>query len=64
MPAVLTVVGTCLFRFVWLWTFFRRWHTFEALMFVYPVSWILTSVMMMAAYFAVRKKAFAPFHQQ
>ena len=64
VPAVLTVVGTCLFRFVWLWTFFRRWHTFEALMFVYPVSWILTSVMMMAAYFAVRKKAFAPFHQQ
>jgi Na+-driven multidrug efflux pump len=59
VPAVITVVGTCLFRFVWLWTFFRRWGTFVALMCVYPVSWVLTSVMMMAAYFVVRKRAFA-----
>ncbi len=59
VPAVITVVGTCLFRFVWLWTFFRRWGTFVALMCVYPVSWVLTSVMMMAVYFVVRKRAFA-----
>ena len=59
VPAVITVVGTCVFRFVWLWTFFRRWGTFVALMCVYPVSWVLTSVMMMAAYFVVRKRAFA-----
>ncbi|MBQ8091233.1 MAG: MATE family efflux transporter, partial [Pyramidobacter sp.] len=59
VPAVITVVGTCLFRFVWLWSAFQKWHSFECLMFVYPVSWVLTSVMMMAAYCVVRRRAFA-----
>ncbi len=58
LPAVLTVVGTCLFRVLWLATVFRRWRAFDTLMIVYPVSWLLTSVMIVGAYFIVRKRAF------
>ena len=59
LPAVITVVGTCLFRMVWLATFFQQWRSFEALMYVYPVSWAVTDVLMVSAYFIVRRRAFA-----
>ena len=59
IPAVITVVGTCLFRMVWLASFFQQWRSFEALMYVYPVSWAVTDVLMLGAYFYVRGRAFA-----
>jgi len=59
IPAVLTVVGTCLFRIAWLFTAFAARHTFVMLMLAYPASWVLTSVMMTAAYFIYSKKALA-----
>lgn len=58
VPAVLTVIGTCLFRVVWLMTVFQKWRNFETLMNVYPVTWLLTSVMIVWAYFVVRRRAF------
>ena len=56
LPSVLTVTGICLFRIVWICTVFRRIHTYESLFIVFPVSWILTSCMMTAAYIIVRRK--------
>lgn len=59
LPAIITIVGSCGFRIVWIYTVFRKLQTFEWLMNVYPATWILTGTMMMAAYFKIRQKVFA-----
>lgn len=58
LPAVLTMAGSCLFRIVWLETVFQRHRSFEMLMSVYPVTWIITGIAVVAAYFIVRNKEF------
>ena len=55
-PSILTIIGSCGFRILWLYTIFRKVHTFDMLMSVYPVSWIFTMSMVLTAYFIVMKK--------
>ncbi len=58
-PAILTVIGTCLLRLVWLKTIFVLNPTFRALMLVYPTTWIITGAAVLIAYVILQKKAFA-----
>lgn len=60
MPAVITLVGSCLLRLVWVATAFQADPTFETLMTVYPVTWSITGAAMLVAYFFVRRKALSP----
>ncbi len=60
VPAVLTIFGTCLLRLVWAYTLCRIYPSFELLMAVYPVSWIITGTAILSAYFIIRQKAFGP----
>lgn len=59
LPALLTVFGSCVLRVLWLFTVFL-WagRSFEVLMNVYPFTWVTTSVMVLAAYFIIRKREF------
>lgn len=41
-PAVFTILGTVVFRLIWMATVFRLFPTYEMLMNVYPASWIFT----------------------
>ena len=41
--AAITSICVCLFRVLWLLTVVSRFHTLEALMLCYPISWILAS---------------------
>lgn len=50
LPAGLTIFGTVGFRILWLHTVFAMWPRFTVLMWVYPVSWVFNSVMMLTAY--------------
>lgn len=50
LPTLLTVFGTCVLRIAWVYTVCPVWEGFLALMFVYPVSWIITGIMVMTAY--------------
>lgn len=50
LPTQLTVFGTCVLRIAWVYTVCPVWEGFHALMFVYPVSWIITGIMVMTAY--------------
>ncbi|MDO4343748.1 MAG: MATE family efflux transporter [Eubacteriales bacterium] len=56
LPAVLTVIGSCGFRIMWIYTVFRVKGTFESLMIVYPVTWILTGTMVVTAYLLIRRR--------
>lgn len=55
-PAVITVFGTCVLRLVWAFTVCKRFTGFGMLMNVYPLSWIVTGIAMVAAYLVIRQK--------
>ncbi len=56
IPALIPIAGVCGCRFLWVYTVFARYNRFEVLMSVYPVSWALTSVSMIAAYMIVLRR--------
>lgn len=43
LPAVETVIGTCLFRIVLMFTFFEHFGTLQSLYIVFPITWVVTS---------------------
>lgn len=56
LPAALTVVGTCVLRLWWVNVIVPAHHTFQWLMVVYPISWVVTGTLVVVAYFVVRSK--------
>ncbi|MDD6191135.1 MAG: MATE family efflux transporter [Firmicutes bacterium] len=56
LPTILTVFGSCVLRVVWIFTVCRMYTSFETLVNVYPVSWILTGTAVVTAYFIIRGK--------
>lgn len=57
-PTVISVIGTCVVRPVWVATVFAAVGTMPSLLIVYPVSWVVTGIAMTAAYFhALRRIA-------
>lgn len=53
IPSVFTIMGTVVFRIIWLYTVFAHFNTFESLMIVYPVSWVFTEILILIAYFII-----------
>ena len=46
VSTVISLVGICGFRVVWLLTVFARWQTLEVIFLSYPVSWVLSEIVM------------------
>ena len=44
VPTVIVVLGSCVFRVIWVYTIFARIHTIPALYLLYPCSWSLTAL--------------------
>ena len=59
LPAVIILLGCCVLRIVWVYTVFGIYNNFAFLMDVYPVSWTVTGIATMIAYYHVRRKVFA-----
>lgn len=59
LPALFTLLGTVVFRVFWVYVIFPLWNSFQMLIIVYPVSWVLTGGMVAVYYFSQRKKLFA-----
>lgn len=55
-PTVFTIIGTCFLRVGWVYFVMPEHPGFENLMLVYPISWILTGVMVISDYFVFMKK--------
>lgn len=56
LPAAITVLGTCVMRIVWIFTVFQWVGSFEILIDIYPISWILTGIVTLISYFIIRRK--------
>ena len=50
-PAVITLVCVCGVRVAWIFTAFANIPTYATLMAVYPISWFVTTFVLVAAYF-------------
>lgn len=44
MPTIISLLGACGFRILWIYTVFRRFHTPEMLYYSYPISWIIIMI--------------------
>ena len=58
MPAIVSLLGACVFRLIWLATVFQfdRWHTVQTIYYSYPISWILTFSVHVVCYIIVKRK--------
>lgn len=57
-PMLLTVLGTCVLRLVWVWVFASIDNSFTTLLSIYPISWIVTGVAVVTAAMLVQRCAF------
>ncbi len=55
-PSVVTILGTVVFRLIWLVTIYRIWPSFEMLMWVYVASWIFTGGILFVIYIMHMRK--------
>jgi putative MATE family efflux protein len=58
LPMVVTLVGVCLMRIVWLATVFAWYPTVVVLFLCYPVTWGLTSIGHIITFLFLRKKVY------
>lgn len=54
-PALIALVCICGVRIVYIFTYFASHRSFTALMLAYPISWIITVIVISAAYLIMRK---------
>lgn len=57
LPALSTVLGTCVFRIVWIFTVFNTHKSLETLYLAIPLSWVLTIILVLLSYLFVRIRA-------
>lgn len=57
-PALLTIFGTCFIRLGWIFLVLPHWYGYEHLMLCYPISWIITGVLVSSVYVAASRKAY------
>ena len=63
VPTIIVVMGSCVFRVVWVYTIFAQIHTIPSLYLLYPCSWALTAVAEMVYFVGSYKKCMAVFRK-
>ena len=56
LPTLICVFGICGVRILWVFALFPKWGTFAALMFCYPISWVVTGLVMAFVYVRIVRK--------
>ncbi|MBO6089025.1 MAG: MATE family efflux transporter [Lachnospiraceae bacterium] len=58
MPAIVSLLGACVFRLIWLATVFQfdKWHSVQTIYYSYPISWILTFSVHVVCYIIVKRQ--------
>lgn len=56
MPTIVSLLGACAFRVVWILTVFAAFHDIRILYLSYPISWVLTFTTHFICYLVVTRK--------
>ena len=59
VPMIVSMVGACGLRLLWVATIFQVYHTPAVLYLSYPVSWTITAAVHIGFFFYIRKRAYA-----
>ena len=59
-PTIVMILGSCVFRIVWIYTVFALYHTTQALYLLYAVSWIITAIPEIIYFVIIYKKTVSP----
>lgn len=63
-PSIITILGTVVFRMIWLVTIFKLVPTYDMLMNVYVASWLFTGVAIFIVYVHHMKRVEGRMGQQ
>ena len=57
-PMIVSLVGSCLLRIVWLQTVFQidRFHSIDTVYLIYPISWMITALAHIITYIILKRK--------
>ncbi|MCH5154814.1 MAG: MATE family efflux transporter [Clostridiales bacterium] len=59
LPAVFTIIGSCILRIIWIYTVFAANKLYWLLLIIYPISWTVTGLAVIISYYIiVCKKGF------
>lgn len=58
MPTIVSLIGACAFRVIWIFTVFQMHHSLQVLYVSYPISWILTTSAHLILFFTVGRVKF------
>ena len=56
VPMIVSLLGACAFRVLWIFTVFAADHTMETLFISYPISWVLTAFVHFICFLKIRAK--------
>lgn len=56
LPTVFLIIGSVIFRIVWIFTIFSYFHTLQSLFLLYAVSWTFTALLSNIYYFSQYKR--------
>lgn len=49
-PSIISIVGACGVRIVWIYTIFQKYHTLSILYLVHPITWVITNTALIINY--------------
>lgn len=55
ITAIETIIEICLFRIVWIFMVFRYFGTLESLYIVFPITWVVTSCIVVISYVILKR---------
>ncbi len=56
MPMVTCIIGVCGLRIVWIYTVFEKIHTPPVLYYSYPITWVITAIVLAIAFIFIYHK--------
>ncbi|MBQ6352240.1 MAG: polysaccharide biosynthesis C-terminal domain-containing protein, partial [Lentisphaeria bacterium] len=59
LPLVVSLLGACVYRIIWIWTVFPRCRTLGSLLWSYPISWFLVTAVNGALFFIIVNRLIA-----
>ena len=63
VPTVIVILGSCVFRVIWVYTIFAHFHTIPSLYLLYPCSWMLTALAEIVYFVHCYKQAMKIFRE-
>ena len=63
VPTVIVIMGSCVFRVIWVYSIFAHFHTIPSLYLLYPCSWALTAIAEIIYFIHCYRDSMKLFHE-